>query len=96
MKKVRFNELLQSVRDAGGYLKGKRVPGVRLQRIAPDSVVAVRARLKLSQRQFAHVFGISVDTLQNWEQGRRQPSGPAKVLLKVAARHPEAVLEAVA
>jgi putative transcriptional regulator len=42
------------------------------------------------------VFGISLDTLQNWEQGRRKPSGAARVLLKVAERHPEAILEAVA
>jgi putative transcriptional regulator len=50
----------------------------------------------LSQGEFARLLGISVDTLQNWEQGRRKPSGAARVLLKVAARHPEAVLEAVA
>jgi putative transcriptional regulator len=46
--------------------------------------------------RIARALGISLDTLQNWEQGRRQPTGPAKVLLKVAAKHPEAVLEAVA
>jgi putative transcriptional regulator len=59
-------------------------------------VALIRARLKLSQGEFARLLGISVDTLQNWEQGRRKPSGAARVLLKVAARHPEAVLEAVA
>ena len=56
--------------------------------------VAIRAKLRLGQSEFAWVFGISVDTLQNWEQGRRKPSGAARVLLKVAARHPEAILEA--
>ncbi len=71
MKTAAFQELLESVRDAGAYLKGNR-------------------------KAVARTFGISLDTLQNWEQGRRQPTGPAKVLLKVAERHPEAVLEAVA
>lgn len=67
-----------------------------VREISPQSVAAIRAKLKLSQAQFARAFGISLDTLQNWEQGRRQPTGPAKVLLRVAERHPEAVLEAVA
>ncbi len=57
---------------------------------------AIRAKLKLSQHQFAKAFGISVDTLQNWEQGRTQPSGAARVLLRVAERNPQAVLDAVA
>lgn len=96
MKAPAFQELLASVRDAGAYLKGKRKSAVRTDRISPQSVAAIRTKLKLSQAQFAHAFGISLDTLQNWEQGRRQPTGPAKVLLRVAERHPEAVLEAVA
>ncbi|MDP3070358.1 MAG: helix-turn-helix domain-containing protein [Opitutaceae bacterium] len=48
------------------------------------------------QSEFARMMGISVDTLQNWEQGSRQPSGAARVLLRVAEKHPEVVLEAVA
>jgi putative transcriptional regulator len=96
MKKAAFNELLQSVRDAGDYLRGNRKAVARVDRISPDSISAVRARLGLSQTQFARALGISLDTLQNWEQGRRRPTGPAKVLLKVAAKHPEAILEAVA
>jgi putative transcriptional regulator len=96
MKKAAFNELLQSVRDAGAYLRGNHKAVARIDRISPDSIAAVRARLGLSQTQFARAMGISLDTLQNWEQGRRKPTGPAKVLLKVAAKHPEVVLEAVA
>jgi putative transcriptional regulator len=61
----------------------------------PD-VVALRARFQLSQAKFAALLGISTATLRNWEQGRRAPEGPARVLLRVAARHPEAVLSAVA
>jgi putative transcriptional regulator len=96
MKKSEFQELLQSIREAGAYLRGDKRVAVRIDRIEPDSVAAVRTRLGLSQPQFARALGISTATLQNWEQGRRQPTGAARVLLRVAAKHPEAVLEAVA
>lgn len=84
------------VREAGACLRGDKRGVTRVDRIDPDSVAVVRTRLKLSQSEFARLLGISVDTLQNWEQGRRQPSGAARVLLRVAAKHPEVVLEAVA
>ncbi len=96
MKKKEFAQLLEGVRELGASLRGDKKVVTRTDRIDPDSVAAVRARLKLSQGEFARMLGISVDTLQNWEQGRRKPSGAARVLLKVAARHPEVVLEAVA
>jgi putative transcriptional regulator len=64
--------------------------------VNPQSeVVRVRGKLGLSQSKFASLLGISADTLQNWEQGRRSPTGPAKVLLKIATRHPEVLLEVV-
>ena len=96
MKKSEFQELLQSIREAGAYLRGDKRVAVRVDRIEPDSVAAVRTRLGLSQPQFARALGISTATLQNWEQGRRQPTGAARVLLRVVAKHPEAVLEVVA
>jgi putative transcriptional regulator len=95
MKKAAFNDLLQAVRDAGRHVRGRRKATVRVDEVSPDSIAAVRARLGFSQAQFARALGISLDTLQNWEQGRRQPTGPARVLLRVAARHPQVVLEAV-
>jgi putative transcriptional regulator len=55
----------------------------------------MREAMSLSQRQFAQLIGVSVDTLQNWEQGRRQPSGPSSVLLTVLERDPESVLRAM-
>ena len=96
MKKTEFKELLQGVREAGAYLRGNKSAVTRVDRIEPDSVAVVRAKLKLSQSEFARMLGISAATLQNWEQGRGQPSGAARVLLRVAAKHPEVVLEAVA
>ena len=89
MKAAAFRELLKSVRDAGAYLKGNRKAVARTDRISPHSVAAIRAKLKLSQAQFARAFGISLDILQNWEQGRRQPTGPAKVLLRVRRTPPK-------
>lgn len=95
MKAKEFKELLVGVRELGSALRGGKGAVARIDRIEPDSVAAIRAKLGLSQSEFARVFGISLDTLQNWEQGRRKPSGTARVLLKVAALHPEAIIEAV-
>ena len=61
-----------------------------------NTVAATRAKLGLPQNKFAGLLGISVKTLHNWEQGRREPTGAARVLLRVASLHPEAVLDAVA
>jgi putative transcriptional regulator len=60
------------------------------------SIAATREKLGLSQTRFARLLGISVRTLHHWEQGSRTPSGAAQVLLRVAARHPAAVLDAAA
>lgn len=62
---------------------------------SPLDVKAIRARLDQSQSKFARMIGISVGTLQNWEQGRRKPKGPARALLQVALRDPEAVRQAL-
>ncbi len=58
-----------------------------------NTVVATRSKLRLSQTQFAELLGISVKTLHNWEQGRRKPTGAARVLLRVASRHSKLLLE---
>jgi putative transcriptional regulator len=91
-----FQELRESVRDAGAYQRGNRKGVARTDRTSPHSVAAIRAKPKLSRTLFARAFGISLDILQNWEQGRRQPTWPVKVLLRVAEWHPKAVLEAMA
>jgi putative transcriptional regulator len=58
-----------------------------------NTVTDTRSKLNLSQGKFAELLGISIKTLHNWEQGRRKPTGAARVLLRVAARHPEMILE---
>ena len=95
MKKDDFETLLTSVRQAGRIRRGE-APPARMSHFEPADVKAIRTRLKKSQAEFALMIGVSVSTLQNWEQGRRQPEGPARALLRVAARNPEAVAEALA
>ncbi len=69
----------------------------RAQKMAWDkSIAATREKIGLSQSRFARLLGISVRTLHHWEQGSRTPSGAAQVLLRIAARHPEALLESAA
>jgi len=58
----------------------------------PSDVKTIRSKTGLSQSAFAGLLGVSVRTLQEWEQGRRTPKGPAQALLRVADRHPEALL----
>jgi putative transcriptional regulator len=95
MDKKIFAELLENVHEAKAIMRGEKKPA-RVTRLEPESPRAVRARLRLSQAQFARLLGISPGTLQNWEQGRRKPTGAAKVLIKVAAHHPRIVLKAAA
>jgi putative transcriptional regulator len=96
MKDELFNELLESVRQGGAILRKEKTPGrVFADADVPDAA-AVREGYGLSQEKFAALLGISVGTLRNWEQRRRVPEGPARVLLKVAERHPDAVLDTVA
>jgi putative transcriptional regulator len=94
MKDDLFEELLQSVREGGAILRGEAAPADSFTADDPD-VAGVREQYGLSQSKFAGMLGISVRTLQNWEQRRRRPEGPARILLRVAARHPEAVLDTV-
>ncbi len=93
MKKELFEELLESVKQAKAIERGELKPS-RMFHIDPkNTVVKTRGKLGLSQSKFASLLGISQDTLQNWEQGRREPTGPAKVLLKIASKHPRVLLE---
>jgi putative transcriptional regulator len=94
MKADLFEELLESVRQGGAILRGEIAPA-RTYTVHDPDVAEVRERYGLSQAKFAGLLGISVRTLQNWEQHRRRPDGPARILLRVAARHPEAVLDVV-
>ena len=85
-----WQEVLDGVREI-------KAGGGRRKRIeAKSHVVRVRLKSGLSQAQFAAALGVSKRTLEQWEQGRRQPSGAAKQLLKIAERHPEVLIEVAA
>jgi putative transcriptional regulator len=90
MKDELFHELAAGVREGGAILRSE-AESSRTFVVDGPSIKRLRASYKLSQEKFAALFGISVGTLRNWEQGRRTPEGPAKVLLQVAAKHPRAV-----
>ncbi len=94
MKKDVFEELATSVREGGAILRGKAKPSRSFQ-IEGSDIQRMRVRYRLSQGEFAALLGISVGTLRNWEQGRRVPDGPARVLLQVVAKHPDAVWDVV-
>lgn len=89
-----FDELLASIREGGAILRGEAQPARPFEIEAAD-VRSIREQYQLSQSKFASLLGISPKTLQNWEQGRRLPEGPARVLLQVAAKHPDAVWDVV-
>ena len=82
-----FDDLLISVKQAGGIKRGELKPE-RSFHFDPVDIKKIREKLHKSQTEFAIMIGISVATLRNWEQGRRYPEGPARALLKIAASNP--------
>ena len=95
MKDELFDQLVESVRQGGAILRGEAGPS-RVFEISALDVKRIRTQYQLSQSEFAALLGISVGTLRNWEQGRRAPDGPARVLRQVVAKHPAAVWDVVA
>ena len=87
-------DLWQEILDGVREIKGGG--GNRRKIEAKSHVVRIRMKSGLSQAQFAAALGVSKRTLEQWEQGRREPSGAAKQLLKIAERHPEVLLEIAA
>ncbi len=94
MRRELFKDLIASVREGGAILRGKVAPSRSFVVEMPD-VKRIRTDYQLSQIEFAALLGISVKTLRNWEQGRRVPEGPARVLLQIVAKHPEVVWNVV-
>jgi putative transcriptional regulator len=83
-------ELLRAVREM------KAGKAARVRRVPVSAITEARSRVGMSQTQFAEVLGVSTRTLQEWEQGRRQPSGAARALLAIAAKRPEVLREVLA
>lgn len=96
MAKMAFDDIMVGLKDALAYAQGDTSRGREtVVEVPAVDVRAARQRLGLSQPDFAHAFGVSVATVRNWEQHRRQPKGAARVLLTVIERNPAAVVEAL-
>ena len=91
MEKNKFEELLASVKDMGKHMRGQKFAGAVVREIPEPDVKAIRERTGLSQSQFAYLIGVKPKTLQNWEQRRVRPAGPARALLKIVEANPQAL-----
>lgn len=94
MEKALFDDLVQSLKEAKDISKGKAKSSRRFDISAPD-VRAVREQIGLSQSDFARLMRVSIKTLQNWEQHRRNPTGPAAALLKIVSAAPDLALRSL-
>lgn len=103
-----FNNLIRGVQDMKAHMAGKAVDGIYITNLNADggaavqsaaaptpSVSLIRQSAQLTQDQFARLIGVNLRTLQNWEQSRTQPTGPAKALLKIVSANPRAAVAAL-
>lgn len=95
MNKKNFELLLDSMREGAEILRGARKPSREFRVEKKEDVLHVRQSFHASQDAFAKIMGVSVGTLRNWEQGRRRPTGAARVLLAIANRRPEVFWETI-
>ena len=94
MKNDMFDELLASVQEMDEVAKGKQA-AARVTEFPEPEVKAIREKVGLSQSRFAMLIGVSKRTLENWAQGRRHPTGPAKALLRILEADPEHAVRAL-
>lgn len=94
MKNEMFDELLASVQEMDEIVQGKQA-AARVTKFPEPEVKAIREKVGLSQNRFAMLIGVSKRTLENWEQGRRHPTGPAKALLRILEADPEHAVRAL-
>ena len=91
MDKQHFDQLVKGVREMKRHLAGKPVRGSKTTELPVPDVRTIREAAHISQSQFAKLIGVNLRTLQNWEQQRTQPTGPARALLKIVASNPRAI-----
>jgi putative transcriptional regulator len=94
MNRELFKDLSKSIKEAGKIRRGQIKPSRVFTYNAVD-IRKLRESVNVSQSKFARMVGVSVDTVQNWEQGRRRPRGPAMALLRVFQRNPKVVVGAL-
>lgn len=93
MTKKVFKKIMTGLEEALAHARGDELPNIRLHVPERIDVSRIRKRTGLSQAVFSVRIGVPVATLRNWEQGRRSPEGPARVLLAMLARNPRIVEE---
>ena len=91
MNKQHFDQLVKGVREMKRHMARKRVRGAKTTELPAPDVRTIREAAKISQSQFAKLIGVNLRTLQNWEQQRTRPTGPARALLKIVASNPKAI-----
>lgn len=91
MDKQHFDQLVKGVREMKRHMAGKRVRGAKVTILDTPNVRLIREAADISQSQFAKLIGVNLRTLQNWEQERTKPTGPARALLKIVASDPKAL-----
>ncbi len=94
MEKMLFDDLVQSLKEAGDIAEGRAMASRRFES-TPTDVKSVREQTGLSQREFARMMRVSIRTLQNWEEHRHNPTGPAAALLKIVLTAPDVVLKSL-
>ena len=91
MDKQHFDQLIKGVSEMKRHMAGKPVRGAKTTEPQAPDVRTIREAAKISQSQFAKLIGVNLRTLQNWEQQRTRPTGPARALLKIVASNPKAI-----
>ena len=94
MEQNLFDDLVQSLKEAQAIAKGEAQASRRFE-VSPPDVKAVREQIGLTQSEFAQLMRVSIKTLQNWEQHRRNPTGPAAALLKIVSTAPDVAIKSL-
>ena len=95
MNEKQFAELKDAVGMMARHVRGEHVAGMRVSEIPDTDVKVIREGANISQSEFARLVGVNVRTLQNWEQRRSRPTGPARALLKIVAANPKLAIKAL-
>ena len=95
MNEKQFAELKDAFGMMARHVRGERVAGMRVSEIPDTDVKVIREGANISQSEFARLIGVNVRTLQNWEQRRSRPTGPARALLKIVASNPKSAIKAL-
>ena len=95
MDNTLFERLIESMTQMNEIIDGERVPSREFV-VDAIHVKSIRKKTGLTQTKFCHLIDVSLGTLRNWEQGRREPTGPAKALLRAISNDPRHVLAALA